>query len=198
MGASVAVALLLGGAACAGPGETDPPPAESTQAAPSGGVLRDADGQPARPAPDGVFTTSALGPLFVGMSAEEAEATGLVRWEEQPGMPASYTYLPSREVFIGGTAETGIAGFLVKDSLWATPEGIRVGISTTDDLIEAYADDLQILIDDYDTRYYLVRDGDFGYFFQPDPFASDDTIIAMVCGTWDAISRQLPNTGLVN
>ena len=199
---AAALSLVLGLVGCTGAGESGSGQREPTSAPTAGSpsedrVLVDASGQPARPAPDGVITTSALGPLVVGMSAEEALATGLARWEESADVQPGFTYEDPFDVFIGGSLESGVTGFLVKGPGWATPEGIRAGSSTTADLAAAYGDRLEALEDDYGAEFFRVRDGDFGYFFQADPFSADDTVIAIVSGSWANVSRQLPNSGLV-
>lgn len=157
--------------------------------------MRTGDGQPLKPAADQVLASCALGPLVVGMKKGEFESTGLAGLESDPELPPIIIFRPSRDVFIGGTPEGGITGFLVKDPQYQTPEGISPGVSTVADLQQAYGDRLLRVENDRGQLYFLVQDGDCGYFFQTDPFADDDVIISMVAGRWTVVARQEPNSG---
>lgn len=155
---------------------------------------RTADGEPAGPAPDGVISSCALGTLVVGMQSDAAELTGLVDRLLAADGPSGFIFRSSSDVFVAGTEADGIIGFLVKTDAWQTPEGIRVG-SAMADLAGAYGAAVQELTTDIGHPYALVRDGDCGYFFSPDPFGpSDGPIITIISGAWDAISEAQPGT----
>jgi hypothetical protein len=129
------------------------------------------------------------------MNAERAESTGLVDWLLSSDGPSGFVFKPSPDVFVAGTDADGIVGFLVRDQGWRTPQGITTGASTGEDLQQAYGEELQRLTTPEGAAYYLVRDGDCGYFFAPDSFGPDDgPIVVIVSGLWDAVSQARPNT----
>lgn len=129
------------------------------------------------------------------MNAERAEATGLAEWLLSSDGPSGFIFKPSPDVFIAGSDADGIIGFLVKSDDWRTPQGIAVEQSDRDDLQRAYGDDLQQRTSPAGYPYFLVRDGDCGYFFAPDSFGPEDgPIIVIVSGLWDAVSKARPNT----
>jgi hypothetical protein len=179
------------GTAMSTPGDSDP----AAEPGPVPDAPRTADGEPAGPAASGIISSCALGPLVVGMNAERAEATGLAEWLLASDGPSGFIFKPSPDVFIAGTEADGIVGFLVKSDDWRTPEGIAVGLSGRDDLQQAYGDDLQERTTPEGYPYFLLRDGDCGYFFAPDSFGPDDgPIIVIISGRWDAVSQARPNT----
>jgi hypothetical protein len=109
--------------------------------------------------------------------------------------PSGFIFKPSPDVFIAGSDADGIVGFLVKSDDWRTPQGIAVERSGGDDLRRAYGDDLQQRTSPEGYPYFLVRDGDCGYFFAPDSFGPEDgPIIVVISGLWDAVSKARPNT----
>ncbi len=157
----------------------------------SGEQLRTADGRAASAAPSGIISSCALGPLVVGMNAERAGRTGLLDGDAASG----FVFKASPDVFIAGTDADGIVGFLVKDQGWRTPQGITTGVSTQEDLQQAYGAQLQSLTTPEGYPYFLVRDGDCGFFFAPDSFGPDDGPVAVIIsGLWDAVSQARPNT----
>ena len=176
----------------AAPSPTVSVPSEGSPTPSGAAGLVTADGLAPAPVDDDVLETYALGALVVGMTLEEAEATGLVLWDVQTDRPSGFLYRPSRDVFVGGNDEKGITGFLVKTDTYRTPAGIAVGMGLAD-VQQAYGDAVDEVSDESGAKYYLVRDGDFGYYFQPDPQQpEDDTITVIIAGDWWVVSGHKP------
>ena len=134
----------------------------------------------------------ALGSLVVGMSGPEAEATGLVTWEEPQGIPPYWLHRSGQDVFVGGNWEAGITGFLVKGPGFHTPEGISPNRSTVTDLRRAFGGRLDRQTTAEGLDYYRVRSGDFGYYFEPDHYGDSGLVVSMIGGQWSSISRLRP------
>jgi len=159
----------------------------------SGDLGRTASGESPHPVDAGTIATYALGRIVVGMTLDEAEATGLILWDRQVDRPSSFLYRPSRDVIIGGNDVTGITGFMVKNDSHTTPEGITPRVSDDDDVEAAYGDSALQYESETGYTYYLVRDGDFGYYIQLDPESPNGkTVQLVIAGNWAPVSAQKP------
>jgi len=202
-GVAAGLALLL--AACSGvsppptteqppgTGQVEPPGDAGAGTRPTG--ITTADGAAAAPVAMGVIGPCSLGPLVVGMGPDDAQATGLASYLQSGPQGSGFVFRPAEDIFIAGTAESGIVGFLVKSPRWRTPEGIAAGTSMIADLRRAYAGAVVRGETEQGLEYFSLRDGDCGYFFAADGFGDPDGPIAVIIsGLWSAVSRARPNT----
>jgi len=138
--------------------------------------------------PDGV------GPLEIGMSAQQAVATGAAE-RDTSVVTGERTIVADRQQLPGvivsySNARDAIIGFMVKDgSPIETPEGIGVD-STAADVRATYGPRAQER-EEFGSTYFIVPSGDTGYAFFP-----TERQMIMVAATDERLATIKPNTEL--
>lgn len=154
------------------------------------------------PPPVTELRASGIGALWFGMTAQQAESTGLARVHigdaEEPGNHVEVLGIVGAGCIQGTPPGGRLTTFWTTDPRVSTPDGITP-TSTVADLTRVYGNRLTSRVapsTPRDLTIYTVVDGDFALaFWAPEPDVGPDSPLVLYAGTREEIAGLHPQSG---